>query len=111
VLDPRVVPRRPHESTPVSRFPSSDIDLAFAVPDEVPAGAVDATLAAAGGGLLESVLLFDVYRGESLAVATRSLAFRLRFCALDRTLTDEEIGTLRAGCIAAVESSHRASLR
>jgi phenylalanyl-tRNA synthetase beta chain len=55
--------------------------------------------------------LFDVYRGEALAAATRSLAYRLRFCALDRTLTDEEIGALRATCIAAVERAHRATLR
>jgi len=111
VLDPRVTPRKPMESTSVSRFPSSDIDLAFVVPEEVPAGAVEATLASAGGGLLETVLLFDVYRGESLDAGSRSLAYRLRFCALDRTLTDEEIGGLRSACIAAVEQGHRATLR
>ena len=106
-----MAPRRPLESAPVSRFPSSDIDLAFVVPEEVPAGTVEATLAAAGGDLLESVQLFDVYRGEPLGAGTRSLAYRLRFCALDRTLTDEEIGDLRSACIAAVEGAHRATLR
>jgi len=111
VLDPGVAPRRPSASVPVSRFPSSDIDLAFVVPDEVPAGAVEATLVSTGGELIESVQLFDVYRGESVGVGTRSLAYRLRFCAFDRTLTDEEIGTLRAGCITAVEGAHRATLR
>ena len=51
----------------------------------------EATLASAGGELLESVQLFDVYRGESCGDGrARSLAYRLRFCALDRTLTDEE---------------------
>ncbi len=111
LLDPAVAPRRPLESAPVSRFPSSDIDLAFVVPEEVPAGMVEATLAAAGGELLESVQLFDVYRGEPLGAGTRSLAYRLRFCALDRTLTDGEIGELRAACIDAVEGAHRAALR
>jgi len=111
LLNPRVATRKPLESKPVSRFPSSDIDLAFVVPEEVRAGAVEATLASTGGGLLESVLLFDVYRGETLGAGTRSLAYRLRFCALDRTLTDEEIGALRATCIAAVEGAHRATLR
>jgi len=111
LLDPGVAPRRPLESTPVSRFPSSDIDLAFVVPEEVPAGAVEATLSAAGGHLLESVQLFDVYRGGPLGAGARSLAYRLRFCALDRTLTDEEIGALRTSVIAAVESAHRATLR
>ena len=80
LLDPQRATRRPLESAPVSRFPSSDIDLAFMVPDEVPAGRVEATLAGAGGELLESVELFDVYRGESLGEGARSLAFRLRFC-------------------------------
>ena len=111
LLVPEVAPRRPLESAPVSRFPSSDIDLAFVVPEEVPAGSVEATLSAAGGDLLESVQLFDVYRGGSLGAGSRSLAFRLRFCALDRTLTDEEIGTLRASVIGAVENAHRATLR
>ena len=111
LLDPAVTPRKPLESAAVSRFPSSDIDLAFVVPEEVPAGRVEATLAEAGGELLESVQLFDVYRGESLGDGVRSLAYRLRFCALDRTLTDEEIGGLRASCIRAVEGTHRAALR
>ncbi len=111
LLDPGRVPRRPLEAVPVSRFPSSDIDLAFVVADRVPAGSVQTTLEAAGGELLESVHLFDVYRGPPVADGSRSLAFRLRFCALDRTLTDEEVGRLRSACIAAVEQDHGAVLR
>ena len=53
--------------------------------------------AESGGDLLESVELFDVYRGPSVDEGSRSLAFRLRFSALDRTLTDEEMGRYRAG--------------
>ncbi|MGH9029744.1 MAG: phenylalanine--tRNA ligase subunit beta, partial [Acidimicrobiales bacterium] len=56
-------PRKPPVVAPVSRFPSNDIDLAFVVDDVVPAAAVASTLAAAGGDLLESFELFDVYRG------------------------------------------------
>ena len=95
----------------MSRFPSSDIDLAFVVEEAIPAGAVERSLRAAGGELLESVELFDVYRGDSVADGSRSLAFHLRFCALDRTLTDEEVGDLRAACIDAVASRHHAVLR
>lgn len=103
--------RRSELARPVSRFPSSDIDLAFAVDDSVPAAAVAASLRIAGGELLEFVRLFDVYRGTSTAQGTRSLAFRLRFCALDRTLTDEEVQQVRARCIAQVTSDHGAVLR
>jgi phenylalanyl-tRNA synthetase beta chain len=103
--------RRSELAAPVSRFPSSDIDLAFAVPDDIPAAAVEATLAAAAGGLLEKMSLFDVYRGPGVAEGQRSLAYRLRFCAFDRTLTDAEVGELRAACITAVESAFPARLR
>jgi phenylalanyl-tRNA synthetase beta chain len=111
LLDRAQVPRRPEESVAPSRFPSSDIDLAFVVRDDIPAGTVERTLRAVGGEVLESVRLFDVYRGSSVEAGWRSLAFRLRFCARDRTLTDEEIGELRTTAIEAVETRHGATLR
>jgi len=101
LLDPEVVARRPEAAVPVSRYPSSDIDLAFVVDDAVPAARVGDVLASAAGELLESIELFDVYRDPTFGERRRSLAFRLRFCAADRTLTDSEIGALRSGCIAA----------
>ncbi|MGD0391845.1 MAG: phenylalanine--tRNA ligase subunit beta [Acidimicrobiales bacterium] len=111
LLDRGRVPRRSEEAVPVTRFPSSDIDLAFVVEESVPAGSVGRTLRRAGGELLESVGLFDVYRGPSVDEGSRGLAFRLRFSALDHTLTDDEMGRLRSACIEAVETVHRARLR
>ena len=104
-------PRRPEEARPVSRFPSSEVDLAFSVPDTVPAADVEATLRAAAGALLERIALFDTYRGPGVADGSRSLAFRLRFTALDHTLTDTEVGTSRQTCIDAATAAHAASLR
>jgi phenylalanyl-tRNA synthetase beta chain len=111
LLDPEVTPRRPEEARAVSRFPSSDVDLALVVADEVPAAEVEAALVSAGGELLESVTLFDVYRGAGVPDAHRSLAYRLRFSAVDRTLTDEEVGRLRQEAIAAASSATGAMLR
>ncbi len=105
------VPRRRVVGGAVSRFPSSDIDLAFVVNDRYPADVVADTLRAAAGDLLESVRLFDVYRGTGIAEGARSLAYRLRFCSPVRTLTDEEVGELRAACIGAVEEEFGAFLR
>lgn len=100
---------RPYEL--VSTYPSSDIDLAFAVPDDVQASQVRATLLASGGGELRSVDLFDIYRGDQMDPGTRSLAYRLRLQADDRTLTDEQVADIRQRCIDAVEHAHNASLR
>lgn len=97
--------------TRVSRYPSSDIDLAFAVSEGVSATDIAATIAAAAGELLGHVHLFDTYRGEGLAAGTRSLTYRIRLQADDRTLTDDDVGQVRAAIIEAVESHHPASLR
>ncbi|MHB8293540.1 MAG: phenylalanine--tRNA ligase subunit beta [Acidimicrobiales bacterium] len=107
-----------------SRFSSSDIDLAFVLPELLspsragegaatvsPVDEVRRTILRAAGDLLESAELFDVYRGPGLGPGERSVAFRLRFASVERTLTDAEVGALRSACIAAVEKEHAARLR
>ena len=96
---------------PFSRFPSADVDLAFEVDDAVPAADVLAAIDGAGEDLLVGVRLFDVYRGTGVTDGSRSLAYRLRFQAPDRTLTDAEIGAARSRVIAAVEQAVPAKLR
>jgi phenylalanyl-tRNA synthetase beta chain len=104
-------PRRDDQAKPTSRFPASDIDLAFVVDDSVPAAAVEATVADAGRELVESVELFDIYRGPQVAACRRSLAFRLRLRAFDHTLTDPEVAAVRQTVIDAVVAAHGAGLR
>ncbi|HUE61119.1 MAG TPA: phenylalanine--tRNA ligase subunit beta [Acidimicrobiales bacterium] len=104
-------PRRPLESRPVSRFPAGDVDLAFVLDETVPAGEVTETITRAGGDLLESCWLFDVYRSDQIGAQRKSLAFRLRFRAPDRTLDDAELARLRQTAIDAVTKEHGAALR
>lgn len=96
---------------PISRFPSSDVDLAFEVDEPTPASAVERVIAASAGELAASVALFDVYRGEGVAGGRRSLAYRLRLQAPDRTLTDAAIAEVRARVIDAVTAALPATLR
>jgi len=97
--------------TPVSKFPSSDIDLAFVLADTVAASQVEASLRKGGGELLVGLELFDVYRGSGVDEGSRSLTYRLRFQAKDRTLTDDEIGAVRQSCIDQVAAKTGATLR
>ncbi len=94
---------KPSQAKSVSRFPSSDIDLAFVLDLSQPAANVTRALRQAGGVLLVDLALFDVYRGPGVDESARSLAFRLRLQAPDRTLTEAEIAAVRDKCIAAVE--------
>ncbi|MDQ1424607.1 MAG: phenylalanyl-tRNA synthetase beta chain, partial [Acidimicrobiaceae bacterium] len=103
-LDLRVLLGLPHgvrTYRPVSRFPSSDIDLAFVLDDAVPAAHLTAHVRAAAGALLDDVALFDVYRGPGIDAGSRSLAYRLRLQAPDHTLTDAEVAGVRQVCIEA----------
>jgi phenylalanyl-tRNA synthetase beta chain len=87
---------------PTSRYPSTDFDLAFVVPDTVQAERVDKAVRQASGNLLVDLVLFDTYRGPGVPDDSRSLAYRLRLQALDRTLTDSEIADVRAKVVGAV---------
>ena len=87
----------------VSKYPSSDFDLAFVVPQTVAAGTLLKSLRQAGGNLLVDAVLFDIYRGKGVTDDARSLAFRFRFQAPDRTLGETEIADARARCIAAAQ--------
>lgn len=96
---------------PVSAFPSADIDLAFEVDVSIAAGTIEGTLIRAGGDLLVDLELFDVYRGPPVPPGSRSLAWRLRLCSLERTLTEADVARTRQVLIDAVESAHGAHLR
>jgi phenylalanyl-tRNA synthetase beta chain len=103
--------RQPRAYRPVSRFPPAVVDLAFVVDESVPAGDVLATLRAAAADVAERIELFDVFRSDALGAGRVSLAFAVSFRSPDRTLTDEEVATLRQRLIDAVVSTHRAELR
>ena len=88
---------------PTSRFPSSDLDVAFAVPEDVPADRVEKAIRQGAGKLLVDVGLFDVYRGDSLGDGRRSLAYRLRLQSDERSLNDQDIAEVQRNVIAAAE--------
>ncbi len=95
----------------VSRFPSSDLDLAFVVDDKVSAKDVSRNLVKAGGQLVRSVKLFDVFRGEQVGEGKRSLAYAIRLQAADHTLEDDEVSAARQAMIDAVAKFHKGELR
>jgi phenylalanyl-tRNA synthetase beta chain len=95
----------------VSRYPASDLDMAFAVGDEVTAAALETTLRQAAGEVAEVLALFDVWRDASLGEGRRSLNYRARLRAPDRTLTDQEVAEVRERAAAAALERHGAVLR
>jgi phenylalanyl-tRNA synthetase beta chain len=76
---------------PYSTYPASDRDIAFFAPVKVSVVELEKAITKAAKDLLESVELFDEYRGENVPEGQRSLAFRLIYRASDRTLTEAEV--------------------
>jgi phenylalanyl-tRNA synthetase beta chain len=97
-----------HDPVPaprISTFPVATQDVALVVDATVPAAEVERALRDGAGDLLESLRLFDVYRGSQVGEGKVSLAFALRFRATDRTLTAEEATAAREA--AAAEAARR----
>lgn len=93
-------PRERAAYQPFSLFPPAIRDLALVVPESTPAGEVENTLrqVAAGelteGLVLESVEIFDIYTGKGLPGGHKSVACKLIFRNLERTLTDKEVNSV-----------------
>ncbi|MEX0665204.1 MAG: phenylalanine--tRNA ligase subunit beta [Acidimicrobiia bacterium] len=104
-------PRRDRTFVTPSPYPSATIDLAFVVGEEVPAASIAATLRASVGGVAEEVAVFDEFQSDALGPGRRSIAFRIRYRAPDRTLGDAELDALRQQAIDAVTREHGAELR
>ncbi|TLM88624.1 MAG: phenylalanine--tRNA ligase subunit beta, partial [Actinobacteria bacterium] len=80
---------RPFSEPP--RFPAVELDIAIVVDESVTLERIEQALRSAGGKLLDSVRLFDVYRGKGVAEGKKSMAFALEYRAQDRTLTADEV--------------------
>ncbi len=83
-----------------STYPLAKEDVALVVDADVTVAAVEESLRAGAGELLESVRLFDVFTGDQIGAGKKSLAFALRFRAPDRTLTEEETSAARDAAVA-----------
>ena len=91
------------------RFPEVERDLAIVVPEATPAAAVEASIRAPRRRAARATSrLFDIYRGVPLAPDEKSLAFRLRLGAPDRTLTEAEVEGAVAAIVAGAAGGRRA---
>ncbi len=104
---------------PIPRLPAATRDIALVLHDDVPAGEVERVIREAAGDLCESVEIFDVFRGPSVPVDHRSLAFHVVYRdpraasapSEARTLTDQEVDQCHAAVVAKARADLGATLR
>lgn len=93
------------------RFPAVLQDLAVTVPEEVDSAALIETATQAGGEILESVRVFDVYRGPQVGEGRKSLALAMMFRSRDRTLTEQEASEGKKKIAGAISEAHQGIVR
>jgi phenylalanyl-tRNA synthetase beta chain len=87
------VPRRV-SLTPLPRFPAVTRDLAVVVDEAFQAGQIVEEVRALEEPQIESVRLFDCYRGAPIPAGKKSLAYTIAYRAPERTLRDDEVNVL-----------------
>ena len=102
---------KPLKFKEASKYPTIAKDVAFVVDKDVISCDIEATIKKAGGRLLQSIEVFDVYEGEHVVEGKKSIAYNLLFMADDRTLTDEEVMKVFDQIIDKVVSVHSAEVR
>ena len=95
----------PLQATALSTFPPAHTDVALVVDEAVSAAAVESALRKGAGPSLESLVLFDIYRGDQVGEGRKSLAFRLTFRSAERTLTTDEVSALRDAAVASAAAA------
>ena len=75
---------------PLPKYPATTRDFSFVCDEDMEVGAIEGVMAKAGGKLVESVALFDIYRGPQVGDGKKSVSLRVTLRASDRTLTVEE---------------------
>ena len=96
---------------PLPRFPAVMRDISLVCDDAVTAGELEKCIRRAGGEYLESVEVFDVYKGANIPESKKSISFALALRAGDQTLTDDHADEAVAAILDALAREYGAVIR
>ncbi|MEM6639608.1 MAG: phenylalanine--tRNA ligase subunit beta, partial [Pseudomonadota bacterium] len=97
--------------TAVSRFPATRRDLSIVVDEAVTADALRAAINEAAGAVLQTLRIFDIYRGKGIDSGRKSVSFGLILQDSSRTLNDDEADAVTAAVIARIKQEFDGAIR
>ncbi len=95
----------------ISKYPTILKDVAFILDKDIVASNVLKEIKRLGGKLLKDIQIFDYYVGDKIDSTKKSLAFKLTFNDMNRTLTDDEVMEIFDKIIEGIESKFKAQVR
>lgn len=96
---------------PLPRYPFINRDISLLVKNHITVKEIKKIAEDAGGQLLESMTLFDKYKGKQIPEGMKSLSFNLIYRAQNRTLTDEEVIPVHENILESLNKNLDAVLR
>lgn len=93
------------------KFPAVTRDIAILVDDSILVQEIEEAIKKAGGNILESIKLFDVYKGKQIPEDKKSIAYALVYRAEEKTLKDEEVNKVHDKILRSLEHKLGAVLR
>mgnify|MGYP000869332441 CR=1 FL=1 len=102
---------RKKEYKPLPKFPAVTRDLAILVDEDILVKEIEDVIKKQGGSMIESVKLFDVYKGKQVAKGKKSVAYSISYRLENKTLTDKEVNKVHDKVLKALEHKFGAQLR
>jgi phenylalanyl-tRNA synthetase beta chain len=93
------------------KFPAVTRDIAMLISEDVTIGEIESVIGRAGKELMESMKLFDVYKGKQIPEGMKSVAYSIVYRGEDKTLTDEEVNKVHEKVVKALGDKLKAQLR
>jgi phenylalanyl-tRNA synthetase beta chain len=107
---PAVAPAAEKQFRELPKFPAVVRDVALVVDEDVSHASVLAAIEQSRNKFLEKVELFDIFRGGSIPMGRKSMAYSLTFRA-DRNLTDAEVNKAHEGIKRQLQQAVRCEIR
>jgi phenylalanyl-tRNA synthetase beta chain len=95
--------KAPTKYRPLPSTPPVQLDLAVVAEEKITAAQIASVIRRESGELLESLKLFDEFRGQGIPEGSRSLAWALTFRHPERTLKDKEVQVRSEQIVKALE--------
>jgi phenylalanyl-tRNA synthetase beta chain len=97
--------------TALPKFPAVKRDLALVINHDITFEQIEQLTQAESKKLLQSIALFDVYKGDKIAADKKSYAISFLFQHPEKTLTDQEVEKMMSRLMAKFESELGAIIR
>ncbi|MSN25653.1 MAG: phenylalanine--tRNA ligase subunit beta [Geobacter sp.] len=97
--------------TAPSRFPDSTRDIAMLVPTSLQSDKIVACIRSVKAKEIEHIQIFDLYCGKGIPDGFTSIAVRIRYRSYERTLTEDEIGSIHKKIIDSLINKLQVTLR